>query len=662
VVLVVDGGIRAAKVLTRPREPWRSVAEALDAVEARPESLDVLVNATTLATNMFFGQMGLERPRVVLITNRGFEDVVEIGRQNRPSLYDPFFRKPEPLVPRDRRYGVRGRIGADGREIESLDLKAVREAASRECSKSTVFAVAFLHSYANPVHEREAARAIREACPGAEVVLSSEVDPRPGEYERTSTTLVNAVLKPMLGEYIGRLERELRSRGFRGTLLVMKSDGGLATPEEALRTPAAFIESGPAAGVVATAALARALGVARAVSFDMGGTTAKAGSVVEGRPQYTEIYEVGGKVHMGRIVRGSGYPVRYPFIDLVEVSSGGGTIAWVDRGGALRVGPLSAGADPGPACYGRGGTQPTVTDANAVLGRLPGELAGGAVKVRFDLARRALERLAAKAGLSSPEEAADSVVALANTIMARAVRLVTVERGLDPSEMAMVAFGGAGPLHAVEVAAEVGMREVIVPPYPGVFSALGLLLSDFKKIVVAPLGKRLEDVSDEHLDRAFSELEREAVEALEAMGVERRRVIVARMLEMRYSGQLEAIEVPYRGLAGAREAFENLYEARFGFRSPEQPVEISALRVEAVGLTDKPSISAELGGAGEPVEERRVYVEGEWVEAPVYRIEDLSPGFAVEGPALVVYRDSTLYVPPGYRGRVGSLGEVRVRL
>lgn len=665
VVYVDRGGIRISKVLTRPREPWKSVVEALDNVNADLRQLRELVTATTLGTNLLFGQVHLEKPKVVLLTNQGFEDVIEIGRQNRPSLYDPYFNKPEPLVPRTLRYGVPGRLNYRGEEVEALDIRYVRTVAGRECGDNVVFAVSLLHSYANPRHEIMVAEAIRDECPQAQVVLSSDVDPRPGEYERTSTTVVNAVLKPLLSQYIEALRRSLESRGFHGKLLVMKSDGGLATPEEALRVPAAFIESGPAAGVVASATYSRLLGVENVVSFDMGGTTAKAGSVVNGRPYYTEVYEVGGKVHMGRLVRGSGYPVRYPFIDLAEVSAGGGTIAWVDRGGALRIGPLSAGADPGPACYGRGGSEPTITDANAVLGRLPEELAGGLVKISRELAIKVLESLARKAGFTSPFEAAQAVVDLANTVMARAVRLVTVERGLDPSEMSMVAFGGAGPLHAVDIAREVGVREVIVPPYPGVFSALGLLLSDYKKILVAPINMELDEVSEEYLDEVFAGLEAEALEAMDSMGVEKDRVVLARSLEMRYKGQLESIEIPYRGLGEARSLFETLFESRYGFYSPEDPVEIAAARVEAIGVTEKPLSLLKKkgsGGGGGPTRSIRIYLSGEWVDATLYKAEALGPGDSVEGPALVVFKDSTLYLPPGSKGSVGDYGEIRVKV
>ncbi len=658
-VVAVDesGRIVWGKVLTRPREPWVSAAEAASGTGLQGRA-GALVNATTLGANLVFGQAGLERPRVVLVTNRGFEDVLEIGRQNRPSLYDPLFVKPEPLVPRRLRYGVGGRLAADGSVVEDLDLGDVRRVVREQCRPGTVFAVVFLHSYANPSHEARAAEAIEDECPGAVVVTSSSIDPRPGEYERASTTVVNALLKTVLSEYFSRLSGSLAASGFRGRVYVMKSDGGIATVGEAARAPAAFIESGPAAGVVAAAWLSRLLGLDVVLSFDMGGTTAKASSIVGGEPLVTDIYEVGGRVHYGRLVRGSGYPVRHTFIDLAEVSAGGGTVAWVDRGGALRVGPRSAGSEPGPACYGRGGSEPTVTDANAVLGRLPGRLAGGLVEVRADLAVRVMEKLAAQAGLGSAHEAAEAVVDLANTLMARAVRLVSVERGVDPSTASMVAFGGAGPLHAVEIARTMGVGEVIVPPYPGVFSALGLVVADFKVVRTRHVGRPLDEVDGDRLDHVYSELEAEARRPLEGVdGLSG--VIVSRVAVVRYRGQTGSARIPYTGLPGLRGRFEEEYRRRYGVTPPGGVVELAEVEVEVVGLTEKPMPNPPVGGRPEEAEVT-VYVDGEMVETLAVNYWWLAGQGSIEGPALVYLDSSTLYLPPGSRARLGGLGEVRV--
>jgi len=659
-VVVFDdesGRLWLEKVPTTPRKPTTGIMDGVRRAVGDPARIGVFVHATTIGTNMFLGQVGIEPPPAVLITNRGFRDILEIGRQNRPSLYDPYFQKPRPLIPRDRRVGVHGRVGPGGEELEPLDVEEVGRAAREWCGKGVrVYAVSFLHSYANPSHEALAKQAILDECPGSTVVASHEVDPAPLEYERTSTTVVNALLMPVLSRYLAELEEALRGAGFRGKILVMQSSGGVASIEEALRLPAAFIESGPSAGAVAVAYFSRLMGVDRALGFDMGGTTAKASSIIGGEPEVVDIYEVGGRVHMGRVIRGSGYPVRFPHIDLAEVSAGGGTIAWVDPGGGLRLGPLSAGADPGPAAYGRGGTEPTVTDANLVLGRLPEVLASG-LRLRRDLAERAImEKVARPLGLDLVE-AAWAIVRLANTIMGRALRLVSVERGHDPRAFTMYAFGGAGPLHALELAGEVGVSRVVVPPMPGVFSALGLLVADYRHDYHYPIVKRAEEVDEAWLETVFRALEERAVETLRGEGVPRERIVLRRYVDARYWGQARPLRVPYPGSVEALvEEFHRLHEARYGFRVPGEPVVLEVARVEAVGVTEKPVLRAPAGGGEALVGERRVYFEDGWHMARVYRYGGLAAGSPVEGPAVVEYPDSTLVVPPGWSGRVEEHG------
>ena len=658
------GRVWHRKEPTTPRWPVEGIMRGLEAAGVEPGEISVLVHATTLGTNMFLGQVGLEPPRAALFTNRGFRDVLEIGRQNRPSLYDPFFERPRPLVPRRFRIGVAGRIGPGGEEVEPLDEEGVAWWARRLCREGVrVFVVSFLHSYRNPGHEARAAEIIARECPGSTVVAGHEVDPQPMEYERTSTAVVNAVLKPLLSRYIGGLVEELRGRGFSGTLLVMQSSGGVAGPGEVLRVPAAFIESGPSAGAVAVAYYSRLLGVEHAIGFDMGGTTAKASSIIGGEPEVVDVYEVGGRVHMGRVVRGSGYPVRYPHIDLAEVSAGGGTIAWIDPGGGLRVGPASAGADPGPACYGRGGRDPTVTDANLVLGRLPEAIAGGRMRLRRDLAEKAIwERIADPLGMDLVE-AAWAIVRLANTVMSRALRLVTVERGHDPRDFTLFAFGGSGPMHAVELAADLGVPRVVVPPMPGVFSALGLLVADYRHDLHEAVARRAEEVTSEYLDGVFDRLVERADRILDSEGVPRERRLYKRIVEARYWGQGYTLRIPYHGSVEALvEEFHRLHMARYGFSNPGDPVEIVVARLEATGIVDKPSLRAKGRAAGEarPRGTRPVYFEGGWVEAGVYRVEDLAPGSLVEGPAVVEAPDSTILVPPGYTGLVDDYGGLHI--
>ncbi len=646
------GRVEAIKVLITPREPWVGVLNALKETGIPLARFKVLVHATTLGTNMFLGQEGLEPPKGLLITNRGFRDIIEIGRQNRPELYNPFFTKPKPLIPRDRRVGVKGRITARGKVVEDLDREEVAGIARKWCHEVDVFIVSFLNSYVNPVHEDLAEEIIKGECPGKPVVKASSIDPQDKEYERTSTAIINGLLKPLLSRYLERLADELRDRGFKGLILLMQSNGGLSTIENAIERPAVFIESGPAAGAVAVAYYARQQGVDHALGFDMGGTTAKASSIINGEPMVVREYEVGAKVHMGRPLRGSGYPVRYPYIDLVEVSAGGGTIAWVDPGGAIRVGPLSAGADPGPACYGLGGTRPTITDANLVLGRIPGELAGGRVKLRPELAWRAIEGLAREAGLELVE-AAWAVVRIADTIMGKALRLVTIERGFDPRDFTLYAFGGAGPLHAVELAEETGVSRIVIPPHPGVFSSLGLLVADYRHDYYKSILSSALDGSTEDLVRdAVEEMTARAFKTLESEGVGRDRVRIHVTLDMRYRGQAYDLTVPYSGsLAAALRDFERLHLARYGYTLPGEDVIVSAVRVTAFGVVDKPVLprGEPRSRRAEPVGSRRVYFPStEWIETPIYDRDALRPGDEAGGPGVVESSDSTILVPPGY--------------
>jgi N-methylhydantoinase A len=403
--VVVDehGNIRALKLLSTPRAPEKAVIEGLEGLSFRE-----VVHATTIATNALLGQAGLELPRVALFTTRGFRDVIEIGRQNRPRLYDLYFEKPRQLVPRELRFEVDERTLPSGEVVKRVDPGEVEGLAKLAKPKGVMsVAVAFLHSYINPENELVAGRVLGKIF--EYVTLSHEVAPEPREYERTSTAVVNAALMPIVSSYLKSLEEYVKSRS--AQIYVMSSSGGLVSVEEARRRPVQIIESGPAGGAIAAAELARLLGLERVISLDMGGTTAKASTILGYEVQITTEYEVGGEVHHGRVVKGSGYPVRYPFVDLSEVSAGGGTIIWRDEAGALRVGPLSAGADPGPVCYGRGGRDPTITDANLVLGRLPDALLGGSMPLDKKGALKALERL------GDPYEVAEEAVEMINLIM-----------------------------------------------------------------------------------------------------------------------------------------------------------------------------------------------------------------------------------------------------
>ena len=633
-----DGSLGFYKVLSTPRNPEVAVLEGLHVLGGA----SFVVHATTIATNALRGQVGLELPRVALVTTRGFRDVVEIGRQNRPRLYDPLFEKPRPLVPRDLRFEVDERVDFKGSILKPLDVRELESLGSRLGALGVESAaIVFLHSYANPVHEVLAEGVLSKHV--GYVSPSYKVAPEPREYERTSTTVVNATLMPIVSGYLERLIKGLRELGVM-ELSIMSSSGGLVTVEEAMVRPVQIVESGPAAGVIATAELSRMLGIPRAISFDMGGTTAKAGTVVDFEVEVTSEYEVGGEAHHGRIVKGSGYPVRFPFVDLAEVSAGGGSIIWRDEVGALRVGPISAGADPGPVCYGRGGVRPTITDANLALGRIGDYMLGGAMKLDMSASIKALQ------ALGDPEVVAWEAISIANLEMARAIRLVTVERGLDPADFTLVAFGGAGPQHAVEIAEELGVRSVVVPPHPGLFSALGLLLADwrFEARVAYPVD----------LEEAYLKLEGELLGRLGRVDY------FVRYADVRYEGQGWELTVPAgrpARLDDVRRAFEEKHLATYGFTLEDRSVEVVLARVFAVIRRVKPGLPKPRA-LGEPRVKvvRKVYFKDGWVNTPVYWRDDLPVGYKIEGPAIVEEYDSTTVIPPGWVAVVGGHGELRI--
>ncbi len=529
-------------------------------------------------------------------------------------------------------------------------------------------AVSLLHSYANPVHEEIIEKVLREKLPGVYIITSSRVDPEHREYERTSTTVVNAVLMPVLSRYLRNLEEELESRKiYSKRILVMKSDGGFASSREAQQIPAAVIESGPAAGVVAASYFSKLMGIDKTLSFDMGGTTAKAATIVGGEPLKTSEFEVGGKANGGGIVKGTGYPVRYPHIDLAEVSAGGGTIAWVDEAGHLRVGPISAGSDPGPVCYRRGGFEPTVTDANLLLGRLGESLAGGTIRLDRELAYKVFyEKIVEPTGLGF-EEAAYGVLKLVNVRMARAVRIVTVERGLDPREYTLIAYGGAGPMHAAELAEELGITRIIIPVYPGLFSALGLLLSDYQYEYKKSVLKTLDKIDPVELEEKYLLLEREAYETLRREGVDDKNIVVFRRADLRYKSQSYelVVDVPRQigrdTLGFLEKKFYEKHLETYGYYVEDEDVVLVNIRLTAIGVTKKPRIPrVEVKEWREKTLNDAVAVretffpETGWVKTPVFTRDKMVPGEIIEGPALVEEYDSTIIVPPKWVLRVNE--------
>lgn len=650
---VRSGERTVLKCASTPRAPEEGVLNALDLLFKQfeePPQIAYLAHSTTIATNALLGQMHLELPRIVFVTTLGFRDVIEIGRQNRSEVYNLFVTRPKPLVAREDRIGVRERIDFRGEVLIPLEDTEVRRVVEelRE-RRPDAIAIGLLHSYANGAHERELAQAIAAALPGTPVTCSAQIDPEYREYERFSTAVVNAALLPIVQRYIDRLRDALRARGIDAPLYVMQSNGGMTAAQRVAMQPAAIIESGPASGVIGAADLARKAGAARVLSFDMGGTTAKAGTIVDGAVQVASEFEAAGATHSGRSVKGSGYPVRFPFVDLAEISAGGGTIAWIDEANALRVGPVSAGADPGPACYGRSDAA-TVTDANVVLGRLNRKaLVGGTFPIDAQRSELAVAALGERIGLSV-EETAAGIVRIVDAQMAKVLRIVTVERGLDPRDFSMVAFGGNGPLHGCALAEELGIRRVIVPRDPGVFSAHGLLVAQLRASYVRPVLRVTREIHNGELHALFTDLEDEGRRALREQGAREEALGFIREYDARYRGQSFELDVPHDANAAAvASAFHRKHEQRYGYAVPDEDVELVNARLTAVAEIDPlPDSAATRDGAGAAAAQRDVWIDGAYVSTPVYARTLLPPNAAISGPALIEQYDTCTYVPPGW--------------
>lgn len=650
------GATHVLKVASTPRAPEQGVLAAIDALFARYESpppIEYVAHSTTIATNALLGQMHLELPRLVFLTTEGFRDVIEIGRQNRSNVYDLFVTRPRPLVAREDRIGVRERIDHHGSVLCALDdaeiARVVREVEARA---PQAVAVGFLHAYANDAHERAMTDALARAFPDLRVTRSSEIDPEYREYERFSTAVVNAALVPIVETYLSRVRALLHERGIDAPLYVLQSNGGMSDVAHVASRPATIIESGPASGVIAAAVAGNAAGMTHVLSFDMGGTTAKAGTIADGIVQIANEFEAAGSTHSGRSVKGSGYPVRFPFVDLAEVSAGGGTIAWLDDAGALRVGPISAGADPGPACYGTS-DRATVTDANVVLGRLnQSHLAGGTFPIDASRSHAAVAALGERLGLSVHETAA-GIVALVDAEMAKALRIVTVERGLDPRDFALMAFGGNGPVHACALAEELGVSRVAIPAHPGVFSAEGLIVADLRASAVRPVLKTIDALTSPELENVFAALEREGRDALRRQGIADDAIEIERLYDARYHGQSFELDVAYHAeLPALAQAFHAHHARRYGYSVPEDAIELVNARVSAVGRLPKHRAVARTSTPKAEPSSRDVWIDGERRGVPVHARESLAHGTVLEGPVLIEQYDTCTYVAPGWRAFV----------
>jgi N-methylhydantoinase A len=656
-----SGALYHAKRPSYPDDLVRGIRQAL-ADDAIPlADVGVIRHGTTVVINAILQRNGA---RTALVTTEGFRDVLEIGRTNRPETYNVFYDRDPPLVPRELRFEVGERLGADGSVVRALVRPDVVALCQRMPDDLEALAVCLLHSYVNPDHEIEVALILREERPSLHISMSHELSREFREYERTSTVVLNAYVAPVVDRYLENLDRSLGEDGFTGSLYLMESSGGVTSVADARRRPIVLIESGPAAGAIAVATYAQRQDMPRAIAFDMGGTSAKAALVEGGEPLFSSEYYVP--------TYDRGFPIHVAAVDLVEVGTGGGSIASIDEVGAMSVGPRSAQAVPGPACYGLGGSEPTVTDANLVLGRLSAEaFLGGQMKLDVAAATAAIESVAAATDLST-EEFAEGIVRLANINMADAIRRVSLERGRDPREFALFAYGGAGPLHAAALARELAIPTVVIPPVPGVWSAFGMLLADLRHDFGVTVMLTLDEAGMGALEDAFLQVESEAAlwragAAVTGTGANERTL---RFAECRYKGQAFAITIAADIASGEsavevlRTRFEVEYEHRYGHAFPELFVEIVTARAVTYIALEKPDLDLFAPTPdGGVATKRGVYFHGHGVlSTSVYQRTSLAAGETLVGPAVIEEYGATTVVFPGDRLRVDESGLLAITI
>ena len=678
VVLLDDGGAVISKKIPSSVENYAlAIVEGLESVFAghgvRPGEVAEVMHGTTVASNAILELAGA---RVGLVTSKGFRDVLELRHLRMPRLYDLTWEKPPPLVERYLRMVVDERVSAAGEVVRPLAREDARRAVRRLLGEGVeAIAICLVNSYANPVHERLVAEVVEELAPGLPCCASFDVLPEIKEYERTSTTVVNTYVLPIVRRYLKTLREALDARGIAAPLLIMQSNGGLTPAAEAAVKPVNIVESGPAAGVVGARAIARQSGLADVISFDMGGTTAKASLIERGEYTRTREYSVGGGIMAGsRLLTGAGYLLNVPAIDLAEVGAGGGSIVRIDAGGSMQVGPKSAGARPGPVCYGLGGEAPTVTDASVVLGYLnPSFLCGGELRIDAAASARAIETAVAGPLGLSPEHAAWGARQVAIANMIRAIRAVSSERGRDPREYALFAFGGNGALFAAGMAAELGMKTVVVPPAAGLFSAFGLLYAEIEHHYSRTLRRVLREADPDAIDAVYRALEAQAVSQLAADGFDPAHRACTRSAMLHYQGQIYELEVPApagridrAALDALAESFGREHERTYGHRAGAgEPVELVTARVLGRGLSERPRVPERLRLATRETASggsRRAYhgrTSG-WIDTPVVTRAALAGGG--EGPCIVEEYDSTCVVPPGVRASVDAKGNLVLSL
>lgn len=658
------GRLKLGKTLTTPQRLVDGIETGVGKADASFSAAQLFLHGTTVAINTILERTGAP---CALLTTQGFRDIYEIGRVNRPEAYNLFFKKHVPLIDRDMRFDIRERMDASGKVLIPLDEAQVLETAGEAVRKGVkAIAILFLHSYRNPAHEQRAKAIVEEAFPDLFVTASHELSQEYREYERTSTTAANAYVGPRVRRYLSEMDSHLTDTGFTGTFLVVQSTGGLFDIEEAQNSCIRMLESGPAAGVIGSKTLCANIGLKNAIAFDMGGTTAKAGVIYDG-----EVLMTGGALVGGYA---SGLPLQIPMIDIQEVGTGGGSIAHIEAG-ALRVGPESAGAQPGPACYGQGGEAPTVTDCNLVLGRLtPDRFLGGEMKLDLDAARAAIDAKIAKPLGLEAVEAADGILRVAATKMSHMVRWVTTERGLDAADFALIAYGGAGPLHATMIARELRIAKVIIPFAPGHFSAYGMLFADLRRDLVNTWFKPFADASFDKMEALYSAMEKRGAEDLQRSRDMMVEVVNQRGADMRYVGQEHAVSVDIpielfktQDRAGIKKHFDAVHETRYGYSNADEKAEIVSLRSATIGLMRKPEREAMGKGGASPDAaargKRPVYFSGVGtVETQTYDRALLAAGNRIDGPALIEEHASTTVVWPQDKVEVDAFGNLHIEI
>ena len=647
-----------------PGDPSRAIVkgvkDVLEIKKAQARDVVYLAHGTTVGTNALIEKKGA---RVGLITTEGFKDLMEIGNQKRPSLYDLQAQKPVPLIPSGCNIGVRERIRYDGSVYTPLDEENVRQAV-RQLKQYGVQAIAVctLFSFINPAHENRIKEIIAEEYPEVYTTISSELAPEFREYSRMSTTVLNSYLGPVMKKYVNNFQTSVREMGIQAEPYITQSNGSIISIKETIDCPIKCAVSGPSAGVVAASFIGRQCNADKIITFDMGGTSADISLIENFTPQVSNEREV------------EGYPARIPMINIITIGAGGGSIAQIDEGGALKVGPKSAGAVPGPACYGRGGTQPVVTDANIVLGKLNQKrILGGRMEVYLDLAHEALDRcICEKSGLSRAQ-AANGIITVVNSNMVRAVRSVSVEKGYDVREFSLMAFGGAGPLHACEVAKELGIRQVIIPPHPGTLCSLGLLLADTKFDMSRTLILEGKVENLPKFNEQFADMIHQGSEALDREGVTKERRCFEFAVDMRYQRQNFEISIPVptgemteQDLRRAIADFHAEHKRSYGYCNEQAPVQFVSYRASAIGIIDKPEMTEQplcpAAPAPVPLETRSVLFQGEseYRPTPVYRRESFIPGQSIAGPCICEQMDTTLVVPESWIIHVDGYGNLKI--